>query len=190
MKKLLKLVFLMVFAAILMTGCSQDSNPLQPDPGNGSGDPAPDPIVIKTPKKMRINSIRISGFSEKKSNGDPWDYNPIFPIASRPDVYVELSISSSDTQVYRSNTEEDAYYLSSYTFTSASSSGNPDLPHDVSMSTKYKLQVWDNDIAVDDIMTTYYFTPQAFYNEDNVETFSISASSGGVGISIYGEWVY
>ena len=190
MKKLLKPVFLIVFTVILITGCSQENNPLQPDPGNGGGEPDPDPIVINTPVQMHITEIRIAGFPEKKSNGDPWDYNPIFPLASRPDVVVELSIKSNDTRVYRSNTENDAYYLASYAFTAASSSGDPDLPYDASMTTKYKLEVWDKDVLADDIMTTYNFTPEDFYNQYNAENFSINATSGGVGIRIYGQWVY
>jgi hypothetical protein len=186
MRKTLKIVFAMVFAAILFTACSEEDNPVIPDPGNGD----PDPIVINTPKKMIINQIRVAGFPEKKSNGDPWDYNPILPIASRPDVLVELSIKSGNTEVFRSNTEQDAYYLATYTFTDASSSNDPDLPYSASMSTEYKLEVLDNDVAFDDNMTTYSFTPEDFYNDDNAETFSISTTSGGVGIRIYGDWQY
>jgi hypothetical protein len=56
MKNLTKLVFAIIFAAILFTACSTEDNPLGPtDPGNGGGDP--DPIVIKTPRYMRIESI-------------------------------------------------------------------------------------------------------------------------------------
>jgi len=190
MKKLLKIVFSMVFAAILLAGCSKENNPVQPDPGNGGGDPEPDPIVINTPVQMHITQIRIAGFPEKKSNGDPWDYNPILPLTARPDVFVELSIRANDSQVYTSNTEQDAYYLASYTFTEAASSNDPDLPYDALMTTQYKLEVWDDDVVVNDIMTTYYFTPENYYNDDNAETFSISAASSGVGIRIYGEWVY
>lgn len=188
MRKTLKIVFAMVFAAILFTACSEEDNPVIPDPGNGSGDP--DPIVINTPKRMIIEQIRVVGFPEKKSNGDPWDYNPILPIASRPDVLVELSISSGNTEVFRSKTEQDAYYLASYVFTEASSSSDPDLPYSASMSTTYKLEVWDNDVAFDDNMTTYSFTPEDHYNNDNATSFSISTTSNGVGIRVYGTWEY
>jgi len=186
MRKTLKIVFAMIIAAILFTACSEEDNPVTPDPGNGD----PDPIVINTPKKMIINEIRIAGFPEKKANGDPWDYNPILPIASRPDVLVELSISSGNTEVFRSKTEQDAYYLATYTFTEAASSSDPDLPYRASMSTTYKLEVLDNDVAFDDNMTTYYFTPEDFYNDDNSESFSINVTSNGVGIRIYGDWQY
>jgi len=187
MKKKLKTVFAIVFAAILFNACSQEDNPVTPNPGNG-GDP--DPTIIKTPKKMIIEQIRVAGFPEKKANGDFWDYNPILPLSSRPDVFVELSINSGDTRVFRSKTEQDAYYLATYTFTEASSSSDPDLPYSASMSTKYKLEVWDDDVVVDDIMTTYYFTPEDHYNDDNATTFSISTASDGVGIRIYGTWEY
>ena len=186
MRKTPKIVIAIVFASILFTACNTEENPIAPDPGNG-GDPDP---IIKTPVQMRIEQVRISGFPEKKSNGDPWDYNPILPLSSRPDVLVELSINSSNTQVFRSNTEQDAYYLASYSFTEASSSNDPSLPYNVSMTREYKLEVWDDDIAVDDIMTIYTFTPEDHYKDDNATTFSISVSSGGVGIRIYGTWVY
>jgi hypothetical protein len=186
MRKTLKIVFALIFAAILFTACSEEDNPVIPDTGNGD----PDPIVINTPKKMIINEIRIAGFPEKKANGDPWDYNPILPIASRPDVLVELSIKSGNTEVFRSKTEQDAYYLATYTFTEAASSNDPDFPYSASMSTEYKLEVLDNDIVFDDNMTTYYFTPEDHYNDDNATTFGISTTKDDVGIRIYGTWEY
>lgn len=186
MKTAIKLFFAIISAAILFTACSTEDNPVIPDPGNGD----PDPIVINTPKKMIINQIRVAGFPENKSNGDPWDFSPILPLSRRPDLVVELSINSSDTRVFRSNTEQDAYHLATYTFTEASSSNDPDLPYSASMSTKYKLEVWDNDVAVDDIMTTYTFTPEDFYNDDNATTFGISTTKNDVGIRIYGTWEY
>ena len=103
---------------------------------------------------------------------------------------MELSINSGDTRVFRSKTEQDAYHLASYVFTEASSSNDPDLPYSASMSTEYKLEVWDNDVAIDDIMTTYYFTPEAHYNNDNATSFGISTTSDGVGIRLYGTWEY
>ena len=186
MRKTLKIVFAMLFAAILFTACSEEDNPIIPDPGNGD----PDPIVINTPKKMIIEMIRVAGFPENKSNGNPWDYNPILPLTNRPDVFVELSVNSSNNEIFKSKTEQDAYFLATYTFTEASSSSDPDLPYSASMSTKYKLEVWDNDGIVDDIMTTYTFTPEDFYNDDNATTFGINTTSDGVGIRIYGEWEY
>ena len=185
MRKTLKVVFAMFFAAILFAACSEEDNPVNPDNGKD-----PDPIVINTPKKMIIEEIRVARFPEKKSNGDFWDYSPILPLSSRPDVVVELSINSGNTEVFRSKTEQDAYYLATYTFTEASSSSDPDLPYRASMSTKYKLEVWDNDGIFDDIMTTYTFTPEDHYNNDNATTFGISTTSDGVGIRIYGKWEY
>ena len=139
---------------------------------------------------MIIEQIRVAGFPENKSNGDPWDWNPILPLTSRPDVLVELSVNSNNSQVFRSKTEQDAYYLATYTFTESSSSNDPDLPYTASMSTKYKIEVWDNDGLVDDIMTTYTFTPEDYYNDDNAATFSVNTTSNGVGIRIYGTWQY
>ena len=185
MKKILKIVFAVVFTTFLFTGCSKENNPVMPDPGSDGGNP--DPIVINTPVKMHITGIRIAGFPEKKPNNDPWDYNPIFPLSARPDVFVELS---NNSRVFRSKTEQDAYYLSSYTFTEAASSLDPDLPYDASMTTGYKLAVWDDDVAVDDLMAAFNFTPEDFYHNDNAESFSISTSISGVKIRIYGQWEY
>ena len=186
MRKTFKIVLAMIFAAILFTACSEEDNPVIPDTGNGD----PDPIVINTPKRMIINQIRVAGFPENKSNGNPWDWNPILPLTNRPDVFVELSINSSNTEVFKSKTEQDAYYLATYTFTEASSSNDPDLPYTAAMSTKYKLEVWDNDGIVNDIMSIYTFTPKDFYNDDNAETFAISVTRDDVGIRIYGDWEY
>ena len=189
MKNLIKPAIAIFLAATLFTACSTEDNPIAPgDPGNGGGDP--NPIVINTPKRMIIEQIWIARFPEKKSNGDFWDYSPILTLSSRPDVFVELSVNSNNNVVFKSKTEQDAYYLATYTFTEASSSSNPDLPYSASMSTKYKLEVLDNDIIFNDNMTTYYFTPEDHYNNDNATSFSISATRDGVGIRVYGTWEY
>ena len=77
MKKAIKLFLAIISAAIIFTACSTEDNPVIPDPGNGD----PDPIVINTPKRMIINEIRVVGFPENKSNGDPWDFSPILPLS-------------------------------------------------------------------------------------------------------------
>lgn len=191
MKSVLKIVFAMVFASILFTGCSKDSNPLQPDPGapGGGGTPDPEPIVINTPVKMHITEIRVNRFPEKKSNGDNWDAsNPIFPLTTRPDVYVELKQGSD--RKYESNTEHDAYYLATYTFTKAGILNGPDLPYDAPVNAQYTLKVMDDDLIVDDLMATLTFAPLSYYKNDNADTFGINETVDGVGIIVYGTWVY
>jgi hypothetical protein len=185
MKSVLIIVFAMAFTAILFTGCSKNSNPVGTDTGNGGGDPDP---IINTPVKMHITQIRVSRFPEKKPNGDFWDYSPILPLSSRPDVFVKLS--KGGTTLYRSNTEQDAYYQSSYTFTKAALLNGPDLPYDASMSASYKLEVLDDDVIADDLMATFNFTPESYYNNDNAETFGASLSVGSVDVVIYGDWIY
>jgi hypothetical protein len=39
------------------------------------------------------------------------------------------------------------------------------MPYNASMTTKYKLQLWDNNVISDDIIATYTFTPKDFYKE-------------------------
>jgi hypothetical protein len=185
MKSVLKIIFATAIAAMLLTGCSKDNNPLQPDTG---GTPDPEPIVINTPSKMHITVIKVARFPEKKSNSDFWDYNPVLPLSSRPDVFVELS--HGGTTVYRSNTEQDAYYLATYAFTKAALLSGSALPYNASVTTKYKLEVMDDDTIVNDNMATLTFSPLSYYNNDNAKTFSINKTIGGVGIIISGTWIY
>ncbi len=190
MKSVLKIIFSIAFAAILLSGCSKISNPVQPEPGDNSGHGGdPDPVTINTPVKMHITEIRVNRFPEKKPDGKFWDVNnPILPLIRRPDVYVKLSQGS--TKIYRSNTEEDAYYLSTYTFTKAGVLNGSDLPYDAIVTKEYRLEVMDDDVAVDDNMATLTFTPIDYYNNDNAVTFGINKEIGGVGIQVYGTWVY
>jgi hypothetical protein len=191
MRKTIKILILLLFAAAFFAGCSKmDNNPLAADPVDGTGDGGnPDP-VIKTPVQMKIDQITIDGFPEKKSNGDPWDYNPIFPIESRPDVFVDLRVNGGSSSFFRSKTEQDAYYLSSYSFTKSGSLNKPGLPYNGSVTTTYKLQVWDDDVIADDLMATFTFTPGDHYNNDNADSFEITGDNSGVHIHIYGTWIY
>ncbi len=187
MKKTFYLVFAVAFTAIMLTGCSKNSNPVATDTGSTGGDP--DPVVINTPIKMHITEIRVKRFPEKNPEGKYWDVNnPILPLTRRPDVFVELS--QGGTTIYRSNTEHDAYYLSTYTYTKAHSSSNPDLPYDASVSKEYKLEVLDDDVVFDDNMASLTFMPLDYYKNDNAERFGIDETIKGVGIQIYGTWVY
>lgn len=89
MKNITKLVFAMIFAAILFTACSSEDNPIAPDSGTG-GNPDPDPIIIKTPRYMRVESISVRSFPKNKSNGDDWDWNPLSSTERKPDLEVVL----------------------------------------------------------------------------------------------------
>lgn len=188
MKNLFKLFFTIVLVAILFAGCSTEDNPITPtDPGNGSGDPDP---TINTPKNMRITSITVTNFPDKKPNGDHWDFSPILPLSSRPDLFVELSINGSNSSIFRSKTEQDASYLSNYTFTEPALSSSESLPHNAAMNTGYIIELYDNDVTFNDFMGSVIFTPSSLYNDDNAENFSKSMSSGSIEIRIDGTWEY
>jgi len=191
MKNLIKLIFTFILAAILFTACSTADNPIAPaDPGNGGGEP-----VINTPKYMRVSSITVTRFPTTKPNGDKWDYN-VFPNSPtrRPDIYVELSKSGSNSYVYRSDTRDDAILettYSSYVFTEPASANSGSLPYMVPMSQTYIIDLMDNDgLSADDWMGAVTFTPVNYYNNDNATNFHETLSSSEVTIKIDGTWIY
>ena len=188
MNNLIKLTFAMILAAILFTACSSNDNPIAPvDPGNGGGDP----IVIKTPIKMKITSITVQGVPAKKPSGAPWDYNPIFPLSARPDIAVKLSINGSNSHIFRSKTEQDVDPQYAYiTFTEPASSHDGSLPYNAGMNTTYKLEVLDDDVISDDLMASITFTPSNSYKNDNATSFNAYFSKSDVGILINGNWIY
>lgn len=187
MKNLIKLIFTIILAAILFTACSTADNPIAPaDPGNGGGN-----LIIKTPVKMRIVKIIVTGFPEKKPNGLPWDYNPIFPLSARPDLAVELSLSGSNSHIFRSKTVQDVDYNYPYTtFTEPASSHDGSLPYNAAMSSNYTIKLLDDDLISDDLMGLVTFTPENCYDNDNATSFSKHFSDGEVGITIEGTWIY
>ena len=188
MKNLLKLSFAMIFAALLFTACSSEDNPLAPtDPGNGGGDP--EPIVIKTPRYMRIESISVTGFPENKSNGDTWDW---FPIASekKPDIEVTLQRSGNYLPVFYSDRRKNATYTSTYVFTEPASSEDGELPFDVSYSHTYKVNLIDDDIGSKDKMGSITVNPSSVYNDDNATNFNKTITNGSLKIKVKGAWIY
>jgi hypothetical protein len=192
MKNLTKLAFAIIFASVLFTACSTEDNPLGPtDPGNGG----PGPIVINTPRYMRVESITVTSFPATKPNGDKWDWN-IFPNSPtrRPDIYVRLGESGSNLYVYRSDTREDAELLTaydSYVFTASSSPSSGSLPYNVPMNETFNIDLMDDDgLSADDWMGAVNFTPVNYYNNDNVINFHETLSTSLVTIKIDGVWVY
>jgi hypothetical protein len=188
MKNLTKLVFAMIFVAVLFTACSPEDNPLGPtDPGNG--DPDPDPIVIKTPRYMRIESISVTGFPENKSNGDTWDF---FPIASekKPDIEVALQRSGNYLPVFYSDRRKNATYTSTYVFTEPASGEDGELPFDITYSHTYKVNLMDDDIGSKDNMGSVTVKPSSVYNDDNATNFNKTITNGSLKIKVKGAWIY
>jgi hypothetical protein len=85
MKNLIKLSYTLIFVSMSFICCSND-NPIAP----GESENDPDPIVIKSPRYMRIESIKVTGFPETKSNGSDWDGPVCVGDGCKPDIEVIL----------------------------------------------------------------------------------------------------
>lgn len=189
MKNLLKLSFATIFAVILLIGCSTEDNPLGPtDPGNGN--PDPDPIVIKTPRYMRIESISVTGFPENKPNGEKWDGPLCVGDGCKPDIEVALQRSGNYLPVFYSDRRKNATYTSTYVFTEPASGEDGELPFDISYSHTYKVNLMDDDIGSKDQMGSVTVKPSSVYNDDNATNFNKTITNGSLKIKVRGAWVY
>lgn len=192
MKNLIKHSFIMILAAVLFAACSTEDNPLVPaDPNNGGGDP----VVINTPKYLKLSKIILTSFPLNKPNGDKWDYHVFSNSPTRrPDTYVKLSKSGSSTHVFRSVTMEDALFENAYdrfVFTTPASSNDGSLPHDIPMNQTYDIDVMDDDgLSADDWMGSVTIDPPAYYNNDNATFVYKTLVRGGIRIELEGRWVY
>jgi hypothetical protein len=188
MKNLTKLTFAIIFASILFAGCSNQDNPVAPvDPGNG-GDP--DPVVINTPITMKIDLISVKGFSKNKTNGDPWDWNPLLPTEQKPDIYVILQQTGNHSPSFWSDRRNNATYTSTYVFT-VPKSGYTKLPRNISYGDTYKIYLKDSDFPdSDDSMGSVSVKPSAIYGKDNATKFDKTLLDGAVKIRVKGTWIY
>jgi hypothetical protein len=188
MRKALKIVIAIVLVAFLFTACNTEDNPIAPDPGNGGADP--DPIVIKTPRYMRIESIKVTGFPKNKSNGDTWDWNPFSSTERKPDIEVTLDRDGNYFPAFWSDRRKNANYTSTYVFTKAASSEDGKLPHDIAYSHSYKVYLVDDDIGSKDDMGYVSVKPSSIYKKDNATNFDKLLSRNGVKIKVKGAWIY
>lgn len=177
---------------ILSTGCSTEDNPLAPaDPGNSGGDP----VVINTPKYLKLSRIILTSFPLNKPNDDKWDYHVFSNSPTRrPDIYVKLSKSGSSTHAFKSVTMEDALFENSYdrfVFTTPASSNGGSLPHDIPMNQTYDIDVMDDDgLSADDWMGSVTIIPSGYYNNDKATFVFKTLVSGGIRIELEGRWIY
>jgi len=191
MRKTLKIVFAMIFAAILFTACSEEDNPVISDSGNG-GDP--DPIVINTPVAIQLESISVTNFPTTKTNGDKWDYH-VFPNSPtrRPDIYAKLTPVGSNDFVFRSKVVEDAIIetaYDSYNLSEPAPNGGT-LPWIIPIQESYVIDLMDDDgISADDWMGNVTVNPGLYYNNDNAVGFTKRLTSGDLRITIKGRWIY
>lgn len=189
MRNLLKLLIATFFAAILFTACSNESNPLDPtDPGNGGGDP--DPIVIKTPRYMHIESISVTRFPKNKSNGDTWDWNLFSSTERKPDIEVVLQRSGNYLPAFWSDQRKNATYTNTYVFTKPASEHDGQLPHDVPYSQTWKVSLIDDDFGGNDQMGSVTVRPSSIYNDDNATNFNKTLTTGDLKIKVRGAWIY
>jgi hypothetical protein len=191
MKNLIKLTFAFILAAILFTSCSSEDNPIAAtDPGNGGGDP--DPIVIKTPRYMRVESISVRHFPKNKPNGDTWDWNPLSSAERKPDLEVVLQRSGNYLPAYWSDQRKNATYTSTYVFTEPASPEDGELPHAVPYTQTWKVSLIDRDgFANDnDKMGSVTFKPSSVYKDDNATNFDKTITSGDIKVRLRGAWIY
>ena len=191
MKNLIKLSFAMILAAILFTACSTEDNPLGPaDSGNNNG--GGEPIVIKTPRYMHIESISVRHFPKNKPNGDTWDWDPFSSTERKPDVEVVLQRSGNYLPAFWSDRRKNANYTSTYVFTQPASEYDGELPYDVPYGQKWKVSLVDHDgFANDnDQMGSVSFKPTSIYGQDNATNFDKTITSGDIKVRLRGAWIY
>lgn len=189
MKTRINSYLIMFFTIILLIGCSENNNPVDPeDPGNSQ-------IEIKTPKTMSLTKIILTRFPAVKSNGDKWDYH-VFPNSPtrRPDIYVELYKSGNSNYLYKSDTKEDAILETSYTsysFTKAGSENGSSLPLSLSYNQTYKIKILDDDgLSSSDSMKEFSIKASSYYNDDNATHLYKTITSGNYTLIIEGRWSY
>ncbi len=191
MRTLAKTFFATMLAAILFTACSTDSNPLDPN-DSGNGGKEPDPVLIKTPRYMRIESISVRHFPKNKSNGDTWDWDPFSSTERKPDLEVALQRSGNYIPVFYSDQRKNATYTSTYVFTQPASSDDGELPYAVPYGEKWKVGLIDHDgFANDnDKMGSVTFKPYSIYGQDNATNFDKTITSGDIKVRLRGAWIY
>ena len=189
MRTLTKALFAAMLAAILFTACSTDSNPLDPN-DSGNGNIQPDPVLIKTPRYMRIESISVKQFPKNKSNGDTWDWDPFSSTERKPDIEVVLQRSGNYLPAFWSDQRKNANSTSTYVFTEPASEYDGELPFAVPFDQTYKVNLIDDDFGGNDKMGSVTVKPLSIYNNDNATNFSKTLTSGDLKIKVRGAWIY
>ena len=172
---------LLTVSIFLIAGCSDDST-VAP---SANQETEPPPVEIKTPKKMRITHMFIMWGPLTKSNGDTWDLDLINADNRRPDIYFKLG--NYTTGVINN-------------YDAASKVGPQRLDFSgpyygqMNYDGSYTLQLYDKDTAIqgaDDLMGSFSFRPDTYYQNDNAEGFNIPMESDGK-FKAYaiGVWIY
>jgi hypothetical protein len=173
---------LLTASIFLIAGCSDDSTVA---PSGNNQEIEPPPVEIKTPKKMRITRMLMMWGPLNKSNGDTWDLDLINADNRRPDIYFKLGnyttgvITNYDAA---SKVGPQTLYFSAPNYGQMNYDGS------------YTLQLYDKDTALqgaDDLMGSFTFRPDTYYQDDNAEGFTIPVESSGI-FKAYavGIWIY
>jgi len=175
-------------AAILLTvtGCSPDNNPMAPQ----QEEIAPPPPVIMTPRSLILRKIIVTRFSENRSNGETWDWDPFTPEQRKPDIRVSLQ-RDGYLPAYSSNTVWNANYNGTYTFTQPSSEYDGSLPHEIRYSEVYRIHLVDNDFGGDEWMATATVSLSSLYAKDNANSIDKTINGNySFRIRVVGDWIY
>lgn len=187
MKKVLKFLMILGFAAISFNACNKADNPVEPNNG--------EPTVTNPPHMLKITSIEITAFPTAKPNGEKWDYH-IFSNSPtrRPDIYVELKSFGSSTFIYQSDVKEDALLENAYSYYSFSqpfSTGGLSLPYNLAYKSTYTIDLMDDDgLSADDWMGSLDITPEDLFNINSPDFVHKSITNGSTTFIINGQWVY
>lgn len=189
-KNLLKSLKLALLPLMLLVfvGCSTNGGGMGPGDDTETPDPQPE---IQTPVSLIVQKITVTAFPSDKTNGDDWDWDPIFKEQRRPDIYVNLGEKNKDAD-YRSVTKKNAKSSNDYNLSSEHSKSNKSLPYTMKYKDAYSFSLYDDDqLLKNDYMGGKTIYTSDLYCNDNATSFTTTIScSHGVKIKIQGVWTY
>lgn len=184
--KITNLLFLAAAAVLLtLAGCSPDDNPMAPQE-----EIAPPPPVIRTPTSFILRKIIVTRFSENRSNGNTWDWDPFTPAERKPDIRVSLQ-KDGHFPAYSSNTKWNANYNGTYTFTQPASEYDGSLPHEIRYAQVYRIHLVDEDFGGDETMATVTISLPGLYGKDNASGIDKTVNgNSSFRVRVVGDWIY
>ena len=168
--------------AIVIAGCGDD--PFTPTPEENIEPPAPE---IKTPIKMKINSVQILDYPAKKTNGDDWDWDPFSTGPRRPDIYCQFGNHETNTakNLPRPTGNVTVKFEGGYCRANLVKSGGG--------IERYWINMYDEDgTSADDVVDSVSLVPYYLYKRDNATTFDfvLDGIYTDRTLRINGEWLY
>jgi hypothetical protein len=182
------LFLVLVFLVLGSVGCGSDDSPTAP--ANNQEDPPVDEEEILTPKQIRITSIRLDAFDERKESGATWDAS-LRVAPRRPDVFVTLQTGSvTSAPIFVSITRDDAFSGAGYDM--SESDAGTGLPKTVFANRMLTVSVYDYDgPTANDYIGGASTTPIDNYRDNNAQGFTWTFNgSGGTKVRVSGDWIY